>query len=83
MKSGGGWQVGLEYVGNQWWRFHGISHVYPLVVIIFSHPIPDLFPQGIFNLSRCDVNCECQRRKTESTCPKSTCPDSGIFGIAR
>ncbi len=27
MKSGGGWQVGLEYVRNQWWRFHGILYV--------------------------------------------------------
>ncbi len=53
MKLGGGWQVGFKYVGNQWWRFHGILYVYPPVVIIFSHPIPGLFPQGIFNLSCC------------------------------
>src|SRR5258706_9015709 len=48
-----GGRLGLEYVGNQWWGFHGIFFVYPPIVPIISHLIPNLFPWGISNPRRC------------------------------
>jgi len=44
--------IHAEYVIQSIANSHGILYVYPLVVMINSRPIPDLFTPGIFTPSR-------------------------------
>ena len=49
MKWVGGWQVGGEISWESVWSFHQIYYVNSQIVLKFSHPIPNIFLQGISN----------------------------------